>query len=59
MKLCLCEITFQAMIMILNLSYSSDEISPMKYINHHSLRNFNNECVRVYIYVCDLTTRKG
>ena len=51
MKLCLCEITFQAM--ILNLSYSSDEISAIKYINHHSLlRNFNNECVRVYMCVC-------
>ena len=49
MKLCLCDITFQAM--ILNLSYSSDEISAMKYINHHSLRNVNNECVRVYIYI--------
>ena len=24
----------------------------MKYINHHSLRNFNNECVRVYMCVC-------
>ena len=23
----------------------------MKYINHHSLRNFNNECVRVYMCV--------
>ena len=23
----------------------------MKYINHHSLRNFNNECVRVNMCV--------
>ena len=24
----------------------------MKYINHHSLRNFNNECMCSCIYVC-------
>ena len=49
MELCLCDITFQAMILVnvdLNIFQSlilHDEISAMKYINHHSLRNFNNE----------------
>ena len=55
MELCLCDITFQAMIILLISIYISishtdiDEISAMKYINHHSLGIL---IMNVRVYMC-------